>query len=305
MEVEERLQRAGKGVRCWSVMSKNVVIVLLPMGKLFESQQLLLDFKVQETYYNKIVERYMQFCAAAGRHDDALDKAFASLSLDNVDQKISPDGVLPSGGAVSTPISKNSSSTELSVLTMSMRKLREAIVASSRTDSFAQRAYVFIIRAMILTTTYESYHPALLHLLYKIHLSTPLPSPELHEFVSYHILDLSCRLGDLCNAFSVRKRWDFQDKRVEMVLKALVHDDWVTFWRIRGVVDGYQRKLMGWAEEGVRKHALKCLGRSYLGVDKAYVECCAGRTWEELKLQNSVGWELDGDKVTIRRMKTK
>ncbi|MCJ1282531.1 hypothetical protein MMC26_001854 [Xylographa opegraphella] len=263
---------------------------------------------VQETYYNKIVERYMQFCAAAGRHDDALDKAFASLSLDSldrVDQKISPDGVSPPGSSVSTPIAQKASSLELSVLTMAMRKLREAIVASSRTDNFAQRAYVFIIRAMILTATYESYHPALLHLLYKIHPSTALPSPELHEFVSYHILDLSCRLGDMCNAFSVRKRWDFRDKRVEMVLKALVHDDWVIFWRIRGVVDGYQRKLMFWAEEGMRKHALKCLGRSYLGVDKAYVEWCAGRSWEELKLQDGVGWELEGDRVTIRRIKAK
>ena len=260
---------------------------------------------MQESYYNKIVERYMQFCAAAGRHDDALDKAFASLSLDKADQEISSEGAVPTGGAVSTPTTEKTTSTELSVLTMSMRKLREAIVASSRTDNFAQRAYVFTIRAMILTSTYESYHPALLHLLYKIHPSTPLPSPELHEFVSYHILDLSCRLGDLCNAFSVRKEWGFRDKRVEMVLKALVHDDWVNFWKLRGVVDGYQRKLMGWAEGGIRKHALKCLGRSYLGVDKAYVERCAGRLWEELKLQDSVGWELEGDKVTIRRIKVK
>ncbi|MCJ1394669.1 hypothetical protein MMC18_007549 [Xylographa bjoerkii] len=264
-----------------------------------------LHFKVQETYYNKIIERYMQFCAAAGRHDDALDKAFASLSLVKVDQKISPDGVLPPGSALYKSTAKNTSTAELSVLTMSMRKLREAIVASSRTDTFAQRAYVFIIRAMILTSTYESYHPALLHLLHKIHPSTPLPAPELHEFVSYYILDLSCRLGDLGNAFSVRKRWNFKDKRVETVLKALVHDDWVSFWRIRSIVDGYQRKLMSWAEDGIRKHALKCLGRSYLGVDRAYVECCAGRTWEELKLQDSVGWELDGEKVTIRRMKAK
>ncbi|MCJ1396878.1 hypothetical protein MMC11_000068 [Xylographa trunciseda] len=270
-----------------------------------DGRNLLLDFKIQETYYNKIVERYMQFCAAAGRHDDALDKAFASLSLDTVDRKIVPGGALPPGGAISSLTVNETSSTELAVLTMSMRKLREAIVASSRTDTFAQRAYVFIIRAMILTSTYESYHPALLHLLYSIHPSTPLPSPELHEFVSYHVLDLSCRLGDLGNAFSVRRKWGFRDKRVEVVLKALVHDDWVNFWRIRGAVDGYQRKLMGWAEEGVRKHALKCLGRSYLGVDKVYVERCAGRTWEELKLQDGVGWELEGDKVTIRRMKAK
>lgn len=245
----------------------------------------------------------MHFCAAAGRRDNALDKAFASLSLDTGGPKTSSNPtLLLENVALSPGIDVPS---ELAILMMSMRKLREAIVASSRMDLFSQRAYVFIIRAAILTSTYESYHPALLHLLYKIQGRTPLPAPELHEFVSYHVLDLACRLGDYEETYRARKKWQFNDKRVESVIKALVHDNWVEFWSIRGAVDGYQRKLMGWAEEGIRRHALKCLGRSYLTVDKNYVEQCAGRTWEELKLKNSVGWDLEGERVTIRRMRIK
>ena len=240
----------------------------------------------------------MQFCAAAGRDDNALDRAFAGLSLES---SRSEDPT-----ASKSSISDDAASPkELGVLLMAMRKLREGIVATGRTDTFAQRVYVFIIRAAVLTSTFESYGPALQHLLHRVHASTPLPAPELHEFVGYHILDLACRLGEYGEAYKARHRWVYRDERVEGVLRALVHDDWVAFWRIRGVVDGYQRRLMGWAEEAMRRHALKCLGRGYLSADMVYVESCAGRTWEELKRLDAVGWELEGSKVTIRRVKAK
>ena len=247
----------------------------------------------------------MQFCAAAGRDNDALDRAFAGLSLDtsrsdnaSAHRLDFEDGRFEREGDA---VSKK----ELGMLLMAMRKLREGIVGAGRTDTFAQRVYVFIIRAAILTSTFESYAPALLHLLHKINVSTPLPAPELHEFVGYHILDLACRLGDYVETYAVRNTWGYRDERVEGVLRALVHDDWVGFWRLRGVVDGYQKRLMGWAEDAVRRHALKCLGRGYLSVEKGYVEKCAGRPWEELKRWDGVGWELEGNRVTIRRVKAK
>ena len=87
-----------------------------------------------------------------------------------------------------------------------------------------------------------------------------------------------------------------------------MHDDWISFWRIREGVDGYIRGLMGWAEDGVRRVALKAIGSTYLGVDRDWVEKCAGtRTWVELQEKDGVGWELseDGKWVTIRRIKAR
>ncbi|MCJ1253211.1 hypothetical protein MMC24_001022 [Lignoscripta atroalba] len=267
----------------------------------------------------------MHFCAAAGRSDDALDRAFAAMALseeqetkpkvNNQNESIKdgatsmpgvPHQLGQSHGSTSTISRTEPSPKELSTLTLSMRKLREALIASHRTDTFAQRAYIFIIRACILTKHTESYHPALLHLLRRIHPATPLPEPELHEFVGYYILDLTCRQGDLGAAYGVRKAYAYKDKRVEGVLKALVHDDWFVFWRTRGLVDGYQRRLMEWAEEGVRLQALKCVGRSYLVVEKGFVERAAGgREWAVLKERDGVGWELDAGKVTVRRVRPK
>ena len=264
----------------------------------------LLNSKIQETYYAKIVPRYLEFCASAGRDTNALDRAFASLNLDGTADDIRTSDL--SGTVANYKYGEQcdpARNKELGVLLMAMRKLREGIVGSGRIDSFAARAYVFIIRASILTSTFESYHPALLHLLHAIHPHTPLSSSELHEFVGYHILDLACRLKDYVEAFRVRSYWSYRDDRVEGVVLALIRDDWVNFWRLKDAVDGYQRAFISWAENDVRKHALKCLGKTYFTVERAYVERSGGRSWDDLKALNGVAWELEGNKVVIRRIK--
>lgn len=262
----------------------------------------LLDFKTQETYYDKIVERYMQFCAAAGRGGD-LANAFASMSLNGATSTPPPSNQLR--GVASLSEQASSASKELSTILISMRKLREGLLASARTDPFAQRAYIFIIRAAILTRHMESYHPALLHLLRRIHEAAPLAASLHHEFVSYYILDLACRQGDLAAAYAARNLYQYKDRRVEQVLTALAHDNWYLFRVIRNLVDGYQKRLMDWADDGMRTHALKCLGKSYLSVEKAYVEKVTDREWDVLRETNRIGWELEGEKVIIRKIKGK
>ena len=252
----------------------------------------------------------MLFCASKGRSSDALAQAFAAMKLQNDDGDGSEQASRPkqpASAAAGADPDAQASKRELGTLLSAMRKLREALVATNRADAFAQRAYVFVVRAAILTATYENYQPALLRLLYAIHPRTPLSRSELQEFVGYQVLDLACRLGRYGEAFAVRRRWGAGcvDARVEGILRALVRDEWIAFWRWRDALDGYQRALVGWAEEEVRVHALKCLGQTYFTVEKGYVEKCGGRNWTDLKTLNRVGWELEGDKVTIRRPKKK
>ena len=81
---------------------------------------------------------------------------------------------------------------------------------------------------------------------------------------------------------------------MDALLKALMRDDYVSFWRVRGRMDGYCAALVGWAEEGVRRHALKCVGRGYLSIDRVVLERVAGgRRWVELVGVDGVGWELE------------
>ena len=271
----------------------------------------------------------MRFCANSGG-GEKLEEAFSSLSLQSTSltkaasstssnnsnshtdiggggsgREVPPPGQKQTAQDQNDDTKTQSQNQELSTLVMAMRKLREAIVASHRVDEFAQRVYIFIIHATILTKHWESYLPALLYLLRAIHPQTPLPQPELQELVGYWVLDLACRQNEIGEAWRVRCRYRLRDRRVDRVIRALVHDDWVVFWRYRRLVDGYQRALMGWAEDAVRVHALKCLGRTYMSADRAYVERATDRKWEDL-VKSGVGWELgDGDVITIRRPKAK
>ncbi|KAI4151045.1 MAG: hypothetical protein LQ340_003736 [Diploschistes diacapsis] len=281
----------------WSRLKPVQQDALEAVGLPSKGDSKLLNYKFQETYYAKIVPRYMGFCASAGRDINALNRAFASMNLDGAGDYLQFHGDIANGR---TMPDRNK---ELGVLLMAMRKLREGIVGSGRIDPFAARAYMFIIRAAILTSTFESYHPAILHLLNVIHLHTPLSSSELHEFVGYHILDVACRLKDFAEAFKVRNRWRYKDERVEGIVLALIRDDWINFWRLKNLVDGYQRAFMAWAEGNVRKHALKCLGKAYFTAEQSYVERCSGRNWDALKAMNGVAWELEQNKVVIRRIK--
>lgn len=251
----------------------------------------------------------MKFCASASGGKE-LEAAFASLSIkQDAPGDSHPPPTTANGPASRPPVHHRASATDrpndLPNILMAMRRLREGILGSRRQDAFAQRAYMFIAQASILTLSWESYQPTLLHLVHDIHKHTPMTALELRDFVGYMILDLACRQNELVQAYALKVKFAHQDRRVAAVLKALVHDNWPRFWRIRRAVDGYQRALMGFAEERMRLHALKCLGRSYLNADKVFVERSTDAKWEEL-IKSGVGWLLqDNGTVVIRKPKPK
>lgn len=249
----------------------------------------------------------MAFCSSAGRGDELL-RRLANLDLSSSSNDKRPTVPLPptrSNASTTTVNATSNSQNELVTITMSMRKLREGIVASQRVDTFAVQAYLFCIRLSILTKNPESYHPALLHLLRRMHTVLPLSATELQEFAGYMVLDLACRQHDLAQAYEVRRKYKIKDAKVDGVLKALVHDDYWLFWRVKGSVDGHKAKLMEWAEQGVRSQALKCLGRAYLGIDLQSLEAFTNEKWAVLVKEYGVGWLLEGSKVVIRKPKAR
>jgi hypothetical protein len=265
----------------------------------------LLDHKTQERYYTKIVERYMAFCSDAGRGDELL-RRLGQMSISSENGMAQHPSPIP--GMRSANIDTNldaAGQKVLSTITMAMRKLREGIVASNRVDDFSIQAYIFCIRLSILVKHMESYHPAILHLLKRMHTVLPLSKADLQEFVGYLILDLACRQNDLAEAYMVRQKYRLRDAKVDAILQALAHDNYFMFWRIRRSVDGHKAKLMEFAEEGMRKQALKCLGRSYLSIDLPSLEEYTNSSWSSLTKAHGVGWQLEGTKVVIRKPKTR
>ncbi|CBF76451.1 hypothetical protein AN4931.2 [Aspergillus nidulans FGSC A4] len=273
----------------------------------------LLDHKAQKNYYDKIMARYIEFCA---RHSKNLDEAWLSLprSASNDATKNPPASVPQSTKSAVSP--GPSPATELSTLLLSLRKLREAVLATASTTpiSFSQRVHVFSIKVSIQARHPPSYFPSLRHLLDDLHTpSNPLPDSELKDHTSYLILDYACRQEDLVAAFELRARarrqYNFHSREVDQILQAIAHDNWIVFWRVRKEVDSAMRAIMNWAEDRVRRHALKAVGKAYLGVDIAWiVEGCTGDstwTWEKLAEREKLGWEKEGDRVIIRKPRSK
>ena len=278
----------------------------------------------------------MQFCT---RHSKNLDGAFASLSLNDSPPPSSDPAKNPPlrtlvlaadtgpsqpWRAPSVPLATNqqgneptpSPSTELSTILLALRKLREGLLGSSSaapSPVFSQRVHVFNIRVAILALHPPSYHPSLLHLLFVLHTTAhPLPKSELVEMTTYLILDTAIRQSDLGKAYGLRYnsriKFGFESRMVDDVLRSIASSDWITFWRVRRMVDGYVRSILYWHLETQRKMALKAIGRSYLSCDVKWIlQSAAGGelSWEELVKVEDVGWSREGDKAVIRKPKSK
>lgn len=264
----------------------------------------LLDHRTQENYFELIRSQYQASTSSSktGAEDgDALATDLASLSLRGSGK--STNSTNNNGTSGKAP--RTTPSAELSTILIAMRKLREAIVASTRTDDFAKEVYIFIIRTTILLRHPESYHPALLYLFHHLRPFASLSAKEKTECIGYYILDLACRQQDSAAAFRIRNLYDYRDWKVDLVLSALVHGNWESFWWAKERANEYEKRLMGWADERMAKHALQCLGKSYLSVPKAYVERCTAMYWEDLKRLEKISWTLDGETVIIKQVKRK
>ncbi len=278
----------------------------------------------------------MQFCT---HHSTDMESAFASLSLED-DVSASSDSArnppvapmsqgqgrhitpspptrvssLPPRGAV--PPTPPPPVQEISIILLALRKLREALLATSSSAPspfFSQRVHVFCIRLAILASHPPSYHPPLMHLLFVLHTPRfPLPASELSEMTTYLILDLACRQQELASAFSLRSnsrlQHNYRSRIVDETIEAVVTSNWVAFWRVRRKVDGYVRALMQWSVPSLRRNTLKALGRAYLNCDLEWIlqsATGAEMRWEELVKTESIGWVLEGSKVIIRKSKPK
>jgi len=307
------------------------------VGFVSKGDNRLLDIKTQETYYHKITARYMQFCT---QNSQNLHEAFTSLSLNDSTSAPAPKApslsssrwAVPSArpttsghGAKNATTSKQSHANasvslepaeELSLILTALRKLREALLATSASapsPAFSQRVHVFNIRLAILALHPESYHASLRYLLMSLHSQVhPLPVSELREMTAYLILDTALRVDNLIEAHAIRVRakqhWKFRDRNVDLILKAVASNNWPLFWRIRNRVDGYVRAIMQWKLETLRMTVLKAIGRSYMKCDVDWIlkNTTGGEMgWEELVEKEGVGWLRDGDTAIIRKSKSK
>lgn len=268
----------------------------------------LLSVNAQEAYYRLILNRYAEFCR---NNADDLKGAFASLPRNpSGDATKNPPASIPQ----KTDVKKRSTpppEKELSIILIALRKLREAVVATTAKTpaAFWQEVHIFCVRTALLAGHPPSYYPSLERAL---HHNTPLGEAATREFVSYLILDYACRQGDIPSALQLRdkvkEKLGFEHELIEYIFSALIHDDWILFWDTWERGDGYIRALMDWSLDSMQLRALKAIGKSYLTVNVRFlIKSCTGRedgcTWEELVRKHNLGWRRENDTIIIRARK--
>lgn len=231
------------------------------------------------------------------------------------DATSNPPAALPSTKRNAVDKSIPSASSELSTLLLSLRKLREAILATAKETpiEFIQRVHIFSIRLSIRARHPPSYFPSLRYSLERLHTRAhPLRQTDLNDVVSYLILDYACRQNDMVSALELRaharRDFAFADTEIDQALCALMHGNWVLFWRVRKNVDSSKQAVMDWAMAQMRRRALKAVGSAYLSVPvELVVGECTGYdedwTWEKLVEHENLGWEKEGERIIIRRPK--
>ncbi|KAI9792790.1 MAG: hypothetical protein M1816_001522 [Peltula sp. TS41687] len=278
----------------WGRLKETKVDPLERFGLPSKGDKRLLNFEAQETYYKEIVERYRKVDRTTQDLGTALDEQMASL---NITVNHTPKQLI-------TPSAPAAAQNERDRLLMAMRKLREGMVASNRADGFAVQAYSFCIRRAILAKHMESYHPALLHLLERLHpkvSSSIVAQEERLEFVGYLILDLACRQADYAGAFATRNLYRLAESRINAVLQAMVHGQYHLFWKARRTANIYQVKLMEYVDERMRSLTIRCLERAYFTVDAGFLNDVTGMDWDEFVGKYKVPWERDGQMLVLRR----
>jgi len=262
-----------------------IVDVLDEVGLPSKGDKRLLSYSAQEDYFSKIRERCIKL-ASTPHTQNGISGLEAALSKLQIQQQAI--GFKDAGR---------------DTVLMAMRKLREGLVASARADQFALDVYTLIIRKAIEWRSFESYQPALLHLLHRLHPKKPLPEKELAEFVSYRVLDLACRLSEHAQAYVVRFEWQLKDELVDKVLTALARRDCRAFWSCKREAPSLQAQLMASAESQMTNSAVQCLNKSYFTVDGDFVIACTGKSPEELISTAKADWKIDGQKVTLQQVK--
>ncbi|KAI9883782.1 MAG: Acetolactate synthase, mitochondrial [Watsoniomyces obsoletus] len=258
----------------------------------------LLNHGLQEEFHQDIVERYKKF-----QHD--VSERLELNIEDQLDALSIQDKAR--GQSKKNSVQEASAEAEQSRLLMAMRKLREGIVASQRRDPFTLDVYRFCVRAAILARHPESYGPALLHLLRNLHPRIPLSQTELDEFVGYLILDLVCRQNKPAEAILIRKQYRLEEEKylTNAVLHAILHGNFHLFWILKEDATEYQSRLMEYAEDGMRRLAIRCLERAYFTVDEDFLVHVTGIQWDLLRTRYGVSWTREGQRIITRERKRK
>ena len=278
----------------------------------------------QETYFTKLVERAREL------HVHPANDRECSESYDGGNGEVTE---LQTTLQALHLAPETNDQAQFDVLLQAMRKVREALVATRRTDGFARRVYLYIVRVAVSLPEYEAYHPVLLLVFRTPRLLEVFSDDEREELARYSVLDLAGRQD------AIREAWEFAWRRglfkrrlqppdravktsnphnddrntiLKQVLRSAVRNNLLEFHAKRQLLLPGEQKLLEPLERRLTKNASACLTRAYFAVDLDFAERVLNhrfsadspkRDWASAT--HTQGWKLEDERVVFRTPKAK
>ena len=196
-----------------------------------------------------------------------------------------------------------------------LRKLREGIVASGRSDEFVIDVFECSIRCALLGNELDSFLPAARYLLtdvYNVLTTGSATSNRLclkdcsfhqrcHAICELYLLHL-CSMDDYSEF--VHQRSIMKDERsiADAVLSSLVQGNWIRWAKIRRQANSLQLVLIDKTAYKMQRHAVSSIGACYLSVNLDWVKTICHDVWEQHS--EACGWQVSDSTITIKQPKT-
>ncbi|GAO47668.1 hypothetical protein SAICODRAFT_28060 [Saitoella complicata NRRL Y-17804] len=267
----------SRSTRDWTA-EKTAKQEQLPFGLVsrVDGDQRLKDPKVQEEFWSTFIQaRYQaELFKLLAKEGDELSGALSELSLDVESGKASTGEKAVMG------------------ILADLRKLREGILASHRHDAFALTIYEANVRLAVLAGKAEHCLPALRGLVFG------LGREGRGEFEEMYLLHLVCSF-EFQEFYSTTAQLKLRKTLANHLAHALIHSNYISYWRLYTAANPYQRAIMRRAEPRMRERCLDVVGKVYYTVDVQDLGRWTNEAWR------GKGWREEGGKAVVREVRRK
>uniref|UniRef100_A0A060T530 ARAD1C02706p n=1 Tax=Blastobotrys adeninivorans TaxID=409370 RepID=A0A060T530_BLAAD len=258
-----------------------------------EDRRLTEDKRARQQLYARVQTEFVQYCHD---HDKTIaGHSLAQLALESISPKIRHQW--RSSHSESSLHCPESSKVTIESILMSLRKLREAVLATP--DIFSKHIYLLSVKAALIAGQYQTYLPALRHLmaleekklllkhetqlvydLYVIHMANQRERQEVSSHI--HLASPSAQTAALAFLTGNYFRWinGFKSEKNP--------------WRYLVMAQGHP---------SIVKQALEAISKSYMTMKVSSLETLTACSWPDL-LNYGCTFTRENDTVVIRRRNT-
>jgi hypothetical protein len=242
----------------------------------------------RKSFFNEILESFIQYCDENSSLE--LSKYFEYLNANHESKESS------------TESNFSSSKHTIESILLSLRKLREALI-NLPCDEFTLKVFLFSVRIAANFGHYQTYIPSIMYLLTK-----KIPLQDQQEIATLLVLHTSHFNQDNSRAIAYLFKYVPDNIKLNQILSSWINKDyynWIKLYNLEN--DNAKSSIMRFGLQTIMNNMIQCLTVSYynLKLSDLIQLLPEGISFETLKHDYNISWNLDLDNVIIRTRKPK